>query len=55
MVLEMDNSWRFKTKERLSEGGGEGRREETIYKGTSENIIDAHSSIVIIKKHSNLT
>lgn len=54
MVQKMDNSWRFKAKERYHRGG-EGRRKETIYEGTSENIIEAHSSIVIIQKHANLT
>ena len=46
MVQKMDHSWRFKAKERYHRGG-EGRRKETIYEGTSENIIEAHSSIVI--------
>ena len=54
MVTELDYSWRPKAKERLQRGGKEGRK-ETIYEGTSANIIEAHSSIVIIQKHSNPT
>ena len=50
----MANSQRFKAKERYHRGG-EGRRKGSIYEGTSENIIEAHSSIVIIQKHANLT
>ena len=54
MVQKMDNSWRFKAKE-WYQRGGKGGRKGTIYEGTSENIIETHSSIVIIEKHSNLT
>ena len=54
IVQKNGHSWRFKAKERYHRGG-EGRRKESIYEGTSENIIEAHSSIVIIQKHTNLT
>ena len=54
MAPEVGNSWRSKAKERLQRGG-EGEMKETIYDGTPENIIEAHSSIVIIQKHSNPT
>ena len=54
MVRELDNSWRPKAKERLQRGG-DGGRKETVYEGSSRNIIEAHSSIVIIQKNSNLT
>ena len=54
MVRELENSWRPKAKERLQRGG-DGGRKETIYEGTPENIIEAHSSIVIIQKHANPT
>ena len=54
MVTEFDNSWRPKTKERLQREG-KGGRKETVYEGSSANIIEAHSSIVIIQKHSYST
>ena len=54
MAPEVGKSWRPKAKERLQRGG-EGEMKETIYDGTPENIIEAHSSIVIIQKHSNPT
>ena len=54
MVRELENSWRPKAKERLQRGG-DGGRKETVYEGSSGNIIEAHSSIVIIQKNSNLT
>ena len=54
MVPEVGNSWRPKAKKRLQRGG-EGGRKETIYEGTPENIIEAHSSIFIIQKHANPT
>ena len=54
MVRELDYSWRPKAKERLQRGGDEGRK-ETVYEGSSGNIIEAHSSIVVIQKNSNLT
>ena len=54
MVPEMGNSWRPKAKEKLQRGG-EGGRKEIIYEGTLENVIEAHSSIVIIQKHTNPT
>lgn len=43
-----------KAKERLQRGR-EGGREEAIYEGTIANIIETHSAIVIIQKHSNPT
>ena len=54
MVRELDNSWRPKAKERLQRAGEEGRK-ETVYERSSGNIIEAHSSIVIIQEHSNPT
>ena len=54
MVPEVGKSWRPKAKERLQRGG-DGGRKETIYERTPENIIEAHSSIVIIQKHANPT
>ena len=54
MVRELENSWRPKAKERLQRGG-DGGRKETVYEGSSGNIIEAQSSIVIIQKNSNLT
>ena len=54
MVTEFDNSWKPKTKERLQREG-KGGRKETVYEGSSGNIIEAHSSIVVIQKNSNLT
>ena len=53
MVRELGNSWRPKAKERLQRA--EGERKETVYEGSSGNIIEAHSSIVIIQEHSNPT
>ena len=52
MVTEFDKSWRPKTKERLQREGKWGRK-ETVYEGSSANIIEAHNSIVIIQKHPN--
>ena len=52
MVTEFDKSWRPKTKERLQREG-KGGRKETVYEGSSANIIEAHNSIVIIQKHPN--
>ena len=54
MVRDLDNTFRHKAKERLQRAGEEGRM-ETVYERSSGNIIEAHSSIVIIQEHSNPT
>lgn len=54
MLMKLDFSGGTKAKERLQRER-EGGRRETIYEGTFGNIIEAHSSIVVIQKHSNPT
>ena len=44
MVTELDNYGALRLQR-----GGKGGRKETIYKGTFENIMESHSSVVIIQ------